>query len=103
MGWKARWANGWIARSAYEALIQARIPVQAARRVAEALEKDMDSNLATKLDMQHHEQLMATRLEALESRVSLMLESMESRLVAKLGAMMTLLVGLAGAVLALVR
>lgn len=32
----------------YEALIQASVPAAAARRVAESLEKDMTSNLATK-------------------------------------------------------
>lgn len=79
----------------YEALLQANVPPPTARRVAECLEKDMTSSLATKQDLVHHEQLMATRLDALESRVSLMFQNQESRLVFKLGALMVLLFGLA--------
>jgi hypothetical protein len=59
----------------YEALIQANVPPPAARRVAETLEKDMASNLATKGDLmllqqevQHLGQTMATRFEALDER-----------------------------------
>jgi hypothetical protein len=76
----------------YEALIQANVPPPAARRVAESLEKDMTSNLATKQDLQH-----------LESRVSLMMQNLESRILIKLGALMTILFGLASAVMALLR
>lgn len=105
----------------YEALIQANVPPPAARRVAESLEKDMTTNLATKQDMQlvkqdlhgviqgmrqdlqHLDQQLNTRFDALDIRVSLMLQNVESRIVVKLGALMTVLFGLAGAVLALVR
>ncbi len=87
----------------YEALIQANVPPSAARRVAESLEKDMTSTLATKQDLQHLDQLLTARLEALESRVSLMMQNQESRIVFKLGALMTVLFGLAGATLALLR
>ena len=94
----------------YEALIQANVSPLAARRVAESLEKDMTSNLATKQDLslikqdlQHFDQLMVTRFEALESRVSLKLENVESRIVVKLGALMTLLFGAATAMLTLLR
>jgi len=59
----------------YEALIQASVPPPAARRVAECLEKDMTSNLATKSDvllvrqdLEHLEQSMSTRFDALEGR-----------------------------------
>lgn len=42
----------------YEALIQAKVPIDAARRVAErAWERDMTSMLATKQDLQHLEQV----------------------------------------------
>jgi hypothetical protein len=78
--------------------------------VAEALEKDMSSNLATKQDLllikqdlQHFDQQMAMRFESLESRVSLKLENVESRIVVKLGALMTLLFGAATALLTLFR
>lgn len=101
----------------YEALIQANVPPPAARRVAETLEKDMSSNLATKQDIQHLDQLMATRFEAvdqrfealdrrfdeLDSRVSLKIENLESHVVIKLGTLMTILFGLAGTALALLR
>jgi hypothetical protein len=87
----------------YEALIQANVPPPAARRVAHSLEKDMASNLATKQDLQHLEQLMTTRFDAVDIRVSLMLQNQESRIVVKLGVLMTILFGLAGTVLALVR
>ena len=79
----------------YEALIQASVPPPAARRVAECLEKDMTSSLATKQDLAHLEQLMVTRLEALESRFSLLNQNLESRIVFKLGALMVVLFGLA--------
>lgn len=87
----------------YEALIQANVPPPAARRVAESLEKDMTSNLATKQDLQHLDQLMVTRFEALESRMSLMVQNLESRLVIKLGALITILFGVAGSALAMLR
>ena len=94
----------------YEALIQANVPPPAARRVAESLEKDMTSSLATKQDLllvkqdlQHVEQQMATRLEALESRVFLMIQNVETRIVFKLGALMILLFGLASTLLTLQR
>jgi len=78
----------------YEALIQASVPPPAARRFAECLEKDMTSSLATKQDLAHLEQLMVTRLEALESRFSLLNQNLESRIVFKLGALMAVLLGL---------
>ena len=109
----------------YEALIQANVPQPAARRVAEALEKDMTSNLATKQDLQHLRELMDARFDAMEERVearleamekrmgarfgeqdgrfSLKMESLESRLVIKLGALMTLLFGIAGTLMALLH
>ena len=55
----------------------------------------MTSSLATKQDLFHHEQLVAKRLDALESRFSLKIQNLESRLVFKLGALMILLFGLA--------
>ena len=101
----------------YEALIQANVSPPAARRVAESLEKDMTSNLATKQDLQgarqelqgvkqelqHFEQRLTTRMDALESRVTLMLQNLESRIVVKLGVLMTVLFGVAGTALAVLR
>jgi hypothetical protein len=105
----------------YEALIQANVPPPAARRVAESLEKDMTSTLATKQDLhqeiqgvrqeiQHLAQLMNARFEAVDDRFeafdirfSLMLQNQESRIVVKLGVLMTVLFGLAGTALALLR
>ena len=78
----------------YEALIQANVPPPDARRVAECLEKDMTSSLATKQDLQHLQQLMNARFDALES-------TLEYRIVFKLGALMVVLFGLAGTVLKL--
>lgn len=51
----------------------------------------MTSTLATKQDLQHFNQLMTARFEALETRVTLKMEHVESRIVMKLGAVMTLL------------
>ena len=87
----------------YEALLQANVPPPAARRVAESLEKDMTSNLATKQDLQHLDQMMQTRFEALESRMSLIVQNLESRLLIKLGALVTVLFSVAGAAMALLR
>ncbi|MEO6081286.1 MAG: hypothetical protein ABIQ86_16170 [Steroidobacteraceae bacterium] len=63
----------------------------------------MASNLATKQDLQHLEQLMTTRFDALDSRVSLTLQNQESRIVVKLGALMTILFGVAGVAIAILR
>jgi hypothetical protein len=59
----------------------------------------MTSSLATKQDLAHLEQLMVTRLDALETRVALMNQNVESRIVFKLGALMVVLFGLAGTML----
>lgn len=61
----------------------------------------MTSSLATKQDLQHFEQLITARFDALESRTSLVLQNLESRLVMKLGALLTLLFGLAAAAVTL--
>jgi hypothetical protein len=108
----------------YDALLQAGIGDAPARRVVEALEQDMTTLLATKQDLmlvkqdvqlvrqdvlllkqdlQHFDNLMVTRFEALESRVSLKMENLESKIVVKLGALMTLLFGVATAVQTLLR
>ncbi|MFO1503242.1 MAG: hypothetical protein U1F39_05435 [Steroidobacteraceae bacterium] len=70
----------------YEALIQASVPSSAARRVAECLEKDMTSNLATKGDFlllrqdnEHLSQSMATRFAAMEARLDARFEAMDAR------------------------
>jgi hypothetical protein len=52
--------------------------------------------------LQHFEQLITARFDALESRTSLVLQNLESRLVMKLGALLTLLFGLAAAAVTLV-
>jgi uncharacterized membrane protein YheB (UPF0754 family) len=70
----------------YEALIQANVPTSAARRVAESLEKDMSSNLATKQDVQHLAQLMATRFEAFEGQMAARFEAYEGKTAARLEA-----------------
>ena len=101
----------------YDALLQAGVADAPARRVVEALEQDMTTLLATKQDvllikqeiahlgqdLQHFDRLNVTRLEALESRVTLKLENAESRTVIKLGALMTLLFGVATAIQTLLR
>jgi hypothetical protein len=63
----------------YEALIQANVPPPAARRVAESLEKDMSSTLATKQDLHHFEQLMNSRFEALEARFEARFGAIDAR------------------------
>lgn len=70
----------------YEALIQANVPPPDARRVAECLEKDMTSNLATKSDflllrqdIEHLSQSMATRFAALEARSEARFEAIDTR------------------------
>lgn len=78
----------------YEALLQANVPAPAARRVAEALEKDMTSTLvtkqdllATKQDLQHEVQMIHGRIDALEERMSLRFQGLESTFDLKLSAM----------------
>jgi hypothetical protein len=74
----------------YDALVQAKIPADAARAVVDALEKDMTTLLATKQDFRHFEELFSARME-----------SLESRLIIKLGALMTILFGSAAALVSL--
>jgi hypothetical protein len=95
----------------YEALIQATVPPPVARRVAESLERDMTSNLATKSDLmlvrqelEHLGQTMNTRFEALHARFQVIdtrFEALETRIIFKLGALMVVLFGLAGTLLKL--
>lgn len=116
----------------YEALLQANVPPPAARRVAEALEADMTTTLATRQDVAQLGAVLGARLDGLaarldrfertiderfapsghdaetrvlaaEGRFDLKLQTLESRIVTKLGAYMTFLFGLSGAVLALLR
>ncbi len=116
----------------YEALLQAEVPVAAARDVAEKLEKDMNTALAVRQDIQqldarvrHDIQQLDARvrhdIQQLDSRVQLLEEkldsrfaliderfiSLEQRIVIKLGALMavlmTLMVGAVGALAAILR
>lgn len=94
----------------YEALLQANVPSAAARNVAEKLEKDMATELATKSDLRHLEQLMNQRFTAAEqvmdarfAAFDLKLQNMESRLLIRLGGLMTALFALAGGLMALLR
>ena len=63
----------------------------------------MTSNLATKQDLHHLDLMMVTRLDAFESRMSLMIENFESRLLIKLGALITVQCSMGGAAVALLR
>lgn len=83
----------------YEALLQANVPGPTARGVAEALERDMTTELATKQDFE----ALSTKLEALESRIDLKLHSLESRLLIRLGLLITALFSLAASVVTLLR
>jgi hypothetical protein len=83
----------------YEALLQANVPAPAARGVAEALKKDMTTQLATKQDFE----VLSTKLEALESRLDLKLHNLESRLLIRLGVLITVLFGLAAGLVTLLR
>ncbi len=74
----------------YEALIQARVTPQAARGVVEALEKDMQSTLATKQDFEQ----LRKHIERMEQVFDLKLAALETRLVIKLSAVLVTLFGL---------
>jgi hypothetical protein len=89
----------------YEALIQAKVPQPAARRVVEALESDMSTSLATKQDIEQLEQRLAAvdarmleRFAASQRELDLKLAGLESRLLVKLGTLITALAGLAAAI-----
>jgi hypothetical protein len=111
----------------YEALIQANVPAAAARRVAETLEADMTSHLATKQDLLQLEQRLDARFDAvgtrfaavdarldalerqfdlklvaLEERVGFRLQSLESQLLVKLGTLITVLFGVAATLFAII-
>jgi hypothetical protein len=52
----------------YDALIQAKVSPDAAKAVVDALDRDMNTWLATKQDFHHFEQLFEARFDALEAR-----------------------------------
>jgi hypothetical protein len=74
--------------SLYDALVSINVPIDKARAVVDAMERDMGTSLATKTDLQ----LLRKDLELLESKI-----------VIKLSVVMAGMLAAAGAVLALVR
>jgi hypothetical protein len=64
----------------YEALLQANVPAPAARRVAEALESDMTTALATKQDLLALEQRLVGRVDVLGEQSSGQLKAVDERL-----------------------
>ena len=76
----------------YDALIQAKVPADAARAVVDALERDMTTLLATTQDFRHFEELLSARLDAQENRI-----------VIKLSLVMAGMLGAASALFALIR
>jgi len=63
----------------------------------------MASSLATKQDFRHFEQLLTSRMDALEGRIELKFQNLESRLLIKLGLLMTGLFSVAGVIAGLLR
>ena len=89
----------------YEALVRAKVPQPAARRVVEALESDMNTSLATRQDIELLEQWLAgvdermlERFPASQGELDLKLAGRESRLLIKLGTLIAALAGLAAAI-----
>ena len=63
----------------YEALLQANVPAPAARRVAEALESDMTTALATKQDLLALEQRLIGRVDVMGEQSSGQFKALEER------------------------
>ncbi len=63
----------------------------------------MVTDLASKGDVRHLNQMMAIRFDEFESRLSLKLQALESRIVLKLGMLMTVQFGVAIALFVLLR
>lgn len=99
----------------YDAMLEAKVPASAARGVAEALEKDMEANLATKSDLnalrgefQTLRSDLLAKFESLEASVShriltldAKIERMELRMTVKLGSLLIIGIGALAAVIKL--
>jgi hypothetical protein len=81
--------------SLYDALVSINVPNDKARAVVDAMERDMGSTRATKMDLQ------LLRKDFLLLRKDL--ELLESRVVTRLGLLMTALFGIAGTIFAVLR
>ena len=73
--------------SLYDALIGINVPTERARAVVTALERDMDTKLATKADLKHLEELLSRDIRSLEHRLRLEMTSQVQSLTIRMGGM----------------
>ncbi len=107
------------ARSLYDALVSINVPSDKARAVVDAMERDMGTTLATKMDleaqtlatkkdlellqrdMDNRFTLVDQKFDALQSQLGMKIDAQELRITVKLGSMMIVGFGLTIAALRL--
>ena len=87
--------------SLYDALIGINVPTERARAVVSALERDMDTKLATKADLKHLELLLSRDIHALEERLRLEMTSQVQSLTIRMGSMIAAAVAILAALIKL--
>ena len=87
--------------SLYDALIGINVPTERARAVVSALERDMDTKLATKADLKHLEDLLSRDIRSLEQRLRLEMTSQVQSLTIRMGSMIAAAVAVLAALIKL--
>ena len=76
--------------SLYDALISINVPSDRARAVVTAMERDMDTKLATKADLKHLEEMLRLEMTSLAQSLTIRMGGMIAAAVAVLAALIKL-------------
>jgi hypothetical protein len=87
--------------SLYDALIGINVPTERARAVVSALERDMDTKLATKADLKHLGELLSRDIRSLEERMRLEVATQIQSQTIRLGGMIAAAVAVLAALIKL--
>ena len=77
-----------VVYSMYDALVSINVPTEKAKAVIDAMEREMMDKVATKVDLEHAQQILSRDMQALRVDIDHKLEKLESKLVIRLGQMM---------------
>ena len=72
----------------YDALVSINVPDEKAKAVIDAMEREMMDKVATKVDLEHAQQILSRDMQALRVDINHKIEKLESKLVIRLGQMM---------------
>jgi hypothetical protein len=71
----------------YDALVSINVPTEKAKAVIDAMEREMMDKVATKVDLEHAQQMLSRDMQTLRVDINHKIEKLESRLVVRLGQM----------------